>query len=71
MIARRSSAAPTTSVATLVVRMYYHAMPVDSETVPVNEPAPDFELPAISGESVRLSSLRGKIVVLVFLRGFM
>jgi peroxiredoxin len=46
-------------------------MPVDSETVPVGTQAPDFELTAISGEQVRLSGLRGKPVVLVFLRGFM
>lgn len=47
------------------------AMPVDSETVPVGQPAPDFELTSVDGEQVRLSALRGKPVVLVFLRGFM
>jgi peroxiredoxin len=46
-------------------------MPVDSETVPVGQPAPDFELTSIDGGQVRLSGLRGKPVVLVFLRGFM
>jgi len=46
-------------------------MPVESETVPVGEPAPDFELTSVSGETIRLSNLRGKPVVLVFLRGFM
>lgn len=46
-------------------------MPVDSETVPVGQPAPDFDLTAIDGSEVSLSSLRGKPVVLVFLRGFM
>jgi peroxiredoxin len=45
-------------------------MPVASETVPEGAPAPDFELSAISGAPVKLSGLRGKPVVLVFLRGF-
>ncbi len=30
------------------------------------EPVPDFELPTDSGETLRLSSLRGKPVVLYF-----
>ena len=46
------------------------AMPVDSETVPVGSPAPDFTLTAIDGQEVRLSDYRGRNVVLVFLRGF-
>ena len=46
-------------------------MPVESETVPVGEPAPDFALASIDGKQVTLSALRGKPVVLVFLRGFM
>ncbi len=46
------------------------AMPVQSETVPLGEPAPDFALTAIDGSEARLSGLRGKPVVLVFLRGF-
>jgi peroxiredoxin len=45
-------------------------MPVDSETVPVGSEAPDFTLEAIDGSTVSLSGLRGKPVVLVFLRGF-
>ena len=45
-------------------------MPLDSETVPVGAEAPDFTLSAIDGSEVSLSSLRGKPVVLVFLRGF-
>ena len=45
-------------------------MPVDSETVPVGQPAPDFTLMSIDGDEVRLSGLRGRPVVLVFLRGF-
>jgi peroxiredoxin len=35
------------------------------------EPAPDFELNDVKGNRVRLSELRGKPVVLAFLRGFM
>jgi peroxiredoxin len=45
-------------------------MPVDSETVPVGSPAPQFSLTSLSGEEVRLSDYRGRKVVLVFLRGF-
>ena len=45
-------------------------MPLDSEAVPLGQPAPDFQLTSIEGEDVRLSSLRGQPVVLVFLRGF-
>lgn len=45
-------------------------MPVESETVPLGEPAPDFTLTAVDGSEARLSALRGKAVVLVFLRGF-
>jgi peroxiredoxin len=34
--------------------------------------APDFELPDLNGNQIRLSNFRGeKIVVLAFLRGFM
>lgn len=46
-------------------------MPVESETVPVGAQAPDFTLTAIDGREITLSQLRGKPVVLVFLRGFM
>jgi peroxiredoxin len=45
-------------------------MPVDSETVPVGGAAPDFTLITIDGSEITLSKLRGKPVVLVFLRGF-
>lgn len=45
-------------------------MPVDSETVPVGSPAPDFTLTSIDGQEVKLSNYRGRNVVLVFLRGF-
>jgi peroxiredoxin Q/BCP len=45
-------------------------MPLDSETVAVGEQAPDFTLPAISGQDVSLSDYHGRPVVLVFLRGF-
>jgi peroxiredoxin len=46
-------------------------MPVESGTVPVGAEAPDFSGTAIDGREVSLSGLRGKPVVLVFLRGFM
>ena len=37
------------------------------EPIPVGQPAPDFELAASIGDSpLRLSSLRGKVVVLAF-----
>jgi len=45
-------------------------MPVESDSVPVGSQAPDFQLQAIDGRDVRLSDLRGRPVVLVFLRGF-
>jgi thioredoxin-dependent peroxiredoxin len=40
-----------------------------SDPLPVGAPAPDFSLPDDSGHEVRLSSLRGKSVVLVFYPG--
>ncbi len=46
-------------------------MPVESDTVSLGAEAPDFTLTAIDGEEITLSKLRGKPVVLVFLRGFM
>ncbi len=45
-------------------------MPLDSEVIPVGSEAPDFTLTAIDGSEVTLSGLRGRPVVLVFLRGF-
>lgn len=45
-------------------------MPLPSDTVPVGSPAPDFALSAHDGTEVTLSGLRGRAVVLVFLRGF-
>jgi len=45
-------------------------MPVDSETVPIGSAAPDFRLTAVDGQEVSLSALKGRPVVLVFLRGF-
>ena len=45
-------------------------MPVESETVPVGSPAPDFTLTSIQGEPVKLSDYRSRNVVLIFLRGF-
>ena len=42
-----------------------------SKLISPGEPAPDFELNDVQGNLVRLSDLRGKPVVLYFLRGFM
>jgi peroxiredoxin len=39
--------------------------------VSLNTPAPEFELPDYTGEMVRLSSLHGRNVLLVFNRTFM
>lgn len=46
------------------------AMPVDSESVPLGSAAADFTLTTIDGSEVTLSALKGRPVVLVFLRGF-
>jgi peroxiredoxin len=47
-------------------------MPVESRFVSVGKPAPEFSLPTISGETFNITQLQGrKIVILVFLRGFM
>ena len=44
-----------------------HLTPIDSTLkVAPGDPAPDFALPAISGKEVRLSSLKGRNVVLSF-----
>jgi peroxiredoxin Q/BCP len=45
-------------------------MPLQSETVPVGNPAPEFRLPSIDGREVKLSDFAGQNVVLVFIRGF-
>ena len=42
-----------------------------SEMIAIGDLAPDFELEDVSGKCVRLSNLRGKPVLLAFLRGFM
>jgi peroxiredoxin len=42
----------------------------ESSTVPVGAKASDFTLPKLGGGELTLSSLRGRPVVLVFLRGF-
>lgn len=42
-----------------------------SNLITPGELAPDFELSDVAGNHIRLSDLRGKPVVLYFLRGFM
>ena len=42
-----------------------------SKLITPGELAPDFDLEDVDGNRVRLSDLRGKPVVLAFLRGFM
>jgi len=44
--------------------------PSDLNRVVVGTMAPDFELPSAAGGNLRLSSLRGKNVVLIFYRGY-
>jgi len=38
--------------------------------IAINTPAPDFVLPDLTGQIVRLSDFRGRNVLLVFNRGF-
>ena len=42
-----------------------------SKLITPGEPAPDFELEDVFGKRIRLSDLRGRPVLLAFLRGFM
>lgn len=42
-----------------------------SKLITPGDLAPDFELDDVQGNPVRLSSFRGKPVLLAFLRGFM
>ena len=42
-----------------------------SKLITPGELAPDFELEDVQGSHIRFSNLRGKSVVLSFLRGFM
>ena len=44
--------------------------PYDVNRVTPGMMAPDFELQSATGGTLKLSSLRGKIVVLVFYRGY-
>ena len=45
--------------------------PTDLQRIKVGQPAPDFTLEDMDGESITLSDLRGKkTVVLVFYRGY-
>lgn len=46
-------------------------MLVDSSKVALGDLAPDFTLTDQHGETISLSALRGRPVVLVFLRGFL
>jgi peroxiredoxin len=39
-------------------------------TISINAPAPDFELADFTGKPVRLSDFNGRLVLLVFNRGF-
>ena len=39
--------------------------------VEVQTPAPDFDLPDFRGAQFKLSNLRGRVVLLVFNRGFL
>jgi hypothetical protein len=43
---------------------------IDLNRISVGSTAPDFELPSPSGSKLKLSSLRGKNVVLIFYRGY-
>jgi len=38
--------------------------------ISINTPAPDFELADVTGKPVRLADFRGRLVLLVFNRGF-
>jgi len=42
-----------------------------SKLITPGDLAPDFELDDVHGNRIRLSNLRGKPVILAFLRGFM
>ena len=44
--------------------------PADLNRVVVGVTVPDFELPSAAGGTLKLSSLRGKTVLLVFYRGY-
>jgi hypothetical protein len=44
--------------------------PTDLNRIAVGMMAPDFELPTAAGGKLKLSSFRGKHVVLVFYRGY-
>ncbi len=45
-------------------------LPTDLNRVVPGTLAPDFELPSATSSNLKLSSLRGKNVVLVFFRGY-
>jgi peroxiredoxin len=51
---------------TLLTILTLSAAPLAAQRLRVGQPAPDFSLPAMSGDSVRLADLRGHPVVLSF-----
>jgi peroxiredoxin len=46
--------------------MYGHGVAVPRQFMDINQPVPDFELPALDGRLYRLSDYRGKIVIVNF-----
>jgi len=44
-------------------------MPIDSVTLRVGDPAPDFTLTAADGQTYALGQYAGRPVVLIFIRG--
>lgn len=49
----------------------WEGFPRMSKLITPGDLAPDFEMTDVEGNRIRLSSFRGKPVVLTFLRGFM
>jgi hypothetical protein len=61
---------PTLLLLATVVFAQTPLPPTDLDRVVVGTTAPDFELPSASGGKLKLSSFRGKHVVLIFYRGY-
>jgi hypothetical protein len=57
-------------LATFLIGAQNGLSPTDLKRVDVGSFAPDFELPSTTGKTLKLSSLRGKTVILVFYRGY-